>query len=75
MTMNAIAMRQELKTYIDDIPESSLSILEPLLSFFAREKKPLVETDLTAEEQDIIAEGRREYREHPENFVSLDSIG
>ena len=31
-----------------------------------------IETDLTAEEKADIAEGRKERREHPENFISLD---
>jgi len=32
----------------------------------------IIETDLTAEEKADIAEGRKERREHPENFISLD---
>jgi hypothetical protein len=34
--------------------------------------KVLIETDLTDEENAIIDAGAKEYREHPENFISLD---
>jgi hypothetical protein len=34
----------------------------------------MLETDLTEEELAIIAEGDREFEEHPENFVPLESI-
>jgi hypothetical protein len=34
----------------------------------------LLETDLNDEERAIIAEGDREFEEHPENFVLLEHI-
>jgi hypothetical protein len=33
-----------------------------------------IETDLTDEEKRWVQEGRRQYREHPEDFVPLESI-
>jgi len=36
--------------------------------------EPVIETDLTDEEKKIIQEGRKHYREHPEDFVPLESI-
>jgi hypothetical protein len=34
--------------------------------------QPIIETDLTDEEQEIIDASRDEYKNHPENFCSLD---
>jgi hypothetical protein len=44
-------------------------------AFFAEDYwKPVLETDLTAEKQAIIDAGDREFQEHPETFVPLESI-
>jgi hypothetical protein len=32
----------------------------------------IIETDLTEEEKAIVREGRKHYREHPEDFFTLD---
>jgi len=72
--MEAMAtVRQELHNYIDAIPERNLGLLRPLLSYFADEPL-IIETDLTDEERAVIAEGRRRYREHPEDFIPLESV-
>ena len=42
------------------------------MSYIAGE--PVIETDLTDEEKKLIQEGRKHYREHPEDFVPLESI-
>ena len=72
--MNATAIRQELKGYIDALPEASLEAVRPILrSYTDGDDQPLVyETDLTAEEREWIAEGRREAAEHPDDFITLD---
>jgi hypothetical protein len=70
--MNATAIRRELKRYIDAIPESNLEIVRPMLSFLAgnQANEPLVvETNLTAEEKAVVKAGRKERKEHPENFT------
>jgi hypothetical protein len=36
--------------------------------------KPVIETDLTAEERAIIAAGEKEYQEHPETFTPLSAL-
>jgi hypothetical protein len=72
--MTGIAMRQELHTYIDRIPETTLPALEPLLSFFANINRPVIETNLTDDEKATIREGRAEYKAHPETFVPLSAI-
>ena len=72
--MNATAaIRQELHTYIDIIPDRNLYALKPILSILA-EPAYILETNLTDEEQAIIAEGDKEFEEHPENFVALENI-
>jgi hypothetical protein len=72
--MTDIAVRKELKSFIDLIPGRNLYALRPLLTILIDE--PLViETDLTPEEHTLIAEGVQRFHEHPEDFVSLESIG
>ncbi|GHV07063.1 hypothetical protein FACS189485_16710 [Spirochaetia bacterium] len=34
----------------------------------------IIESDLTAEEKQIIADGEKEYREHPETFTPLSAL-
>jgi hypothetical protein len=70
--MEAIAVRKKLHTFIDEMPDYCLSSVEPLLSYLAGE--PVIETDLTDEEKGWVREGRKRYKEHPEDFVSLESI-
>jgi hypothetical protein len=71
--MPEAVLRKELENYIAIMPARHLSILKPLLSELA---KPFytVETDLTPDEMEIIKAGDKEFEEHPENFVLLDSI-
>jgi hypothetical protein len=71
--MTVTALRSELKSIIDDMPERSLYALKPLLSVLSIDPV-IIETDLTAEEKTLIEAGEKEYREHPENFVPLESI-
>ena len=75
--MNVTTVRRELKRYIDAIPESNLEIVRPMLSFLAgnQTNEPLViETNLTADEKAIIKAGRKERKEHPENFAPWATI-
>jgi hypothetical protein len=72
MTVNAL--RSELKSIIDDMPERSLYALKPLLTVLSSIDPVIIETDLTAEERALIEAGERDYREHPETFVPLESI-
>ena len=73
--MNATTIRRELKRYIDAIPESNLEIVRPMLSFLAGNQAPLViETNLTADEKAVIKAGRKERKEHPENFTPWATI-
>ena len=71
--MTAAVLRNELKGYIETMPERSLYALKPLLSVLC---KPFytIETDLTADEIAMIDEGMAEYRKNPSSFVPLDSV-
>ena len=76
--MNTTAVRKELKRYIDAIPESNLEIVRPMLSFLAGNqalsKTLVIETNLTAEEKVVINAGRKERKEHPENFTPWATV-
>jgi len=63
------AIRKEIMTYIDDIPDIKLEALKPILTLLADEVI-VVETDLTNDEKSIVSEGREEYKRG--NFVQLD---
>ena len=65
------AIRQEIHDYIDDIPDSKLEALKPLLALLL-DDMAIIETDLTEEEKNIIREGREEYKKG--GFVSLGSV-
>jgi len=70
--MEAVAVRKKLHTFIDEIPDNCLLSVEPLLSYLAGEA--VIETNLTDEEKNWVREGRKQYKEHPEDFVPLESI-
>jgi hypothetical protein len=70
--MEAVAVRKKLHTFIDEMPDNCLLSVEPLLSYLAGES--VIETDLTDEEKGWVREGRKYYKEHPEDFVPLESI-
>ena len=61
-----------IRNMTDEMPDYCLLSVEPLLSYLAGE--PVIETDLTDEEKKWVEEGRKHYREHPEDFVPLESI-
>jgi hypothetical protein len=47
--------------------------LRPLLNVLV-DYPVIIETDLTDEEKKWVQEGDKHYREHPEDFVPLESI-
>ena len=53
-------IRQEVQGYINQLPDIQLEALKPLLALLLNEN-PIVETDLTEEEKEIIQQGREEY--------------
>jgi hypothetical protein len=62
--MEAAVLRDELHSYIDSLPDCSLSALRPLLSFLVNPPYA-VETDLADEENALIEESLAEYRADP----------
>jgi len=70
----ATAVRRELKNFIDAIPEGNLEIVRPMLSFLAGNEPLIIETNLTAKEKAVIKAGRKERKEHPENFTPWTTI-
>ena len=85
MITETTALRQELHNFIDTLPERKLSALKPLLSILTEEEYPIgiedipeseiaIETDLSDEERAIVTRGVTRYHEHPEEFVTLDSV-
>ena len=76
--METVAVRQKLHTFIDELPDYCLSSVEPLLSYLARESAhpagAAIETKLTDEEKKWVKEGRKHYKEHPEDFIPLDKV-
>jgi len=70
--MKAAVVRKKLHTFIDEMPDNCLLSVEPLLSYLAG--KSIIETDLTDEEKGWVQDGRKHYREHPEDFVPLESV-
>jgi hypothetical protein len=66
-------LRQELHTYINELPESKLIVLRPLLSEMANDAI-VIETDLTGEEIAKIDAGMARYEESPDSFMTLDDF-
>ena len=63
------AIRKEIIDYIDDIPDSKLEALKPILTLLADEII-VVETNLTDEEKAIVSEGSIKYKKG--GFFPLD---
>ena len=62
------ALQQEMMNYIEDIPESELEALRPMLRLLASPNRMVIETDLTDEEVAIIDKGWEEWKANPESF-------
>ncbi len=69
--LNMSAIRQEVLNCIDNIPDSKLEALKPILTILVNDTIN-IETDLTDDEKKIVAEGREEYKQG--NFINLNSI-
>jgi len=68
-----MTLRQEIYACIDDISESKLIALKPLLVALA-DDSVVIEYDLTDEERAEIAEVIAEYRTSPGSFTLLDDL-
>lgn len=65
------AIRQEILNCIEDIPDSKLEALKPILTLLVDDSL-VIETNLTDEEKAIIQNGREEYKKG--DFISLYGI-
>jgi hypothetical protein len=74
----AIALRKELRGYIDSIPERHLPALKPLLADLAgtgTDYWTSVIEPANAEEAAMIEERMKDYYADPSSFISLETIG
>jgi hypothetical protein len=71
--METVTLKDELHSYIDALPERSLSALRPLLSFLV-EPPYAIETDLTDEENAMIEESLADYRADPSSVTSWRKV-
>ena len=53
-------IKQEIQEYISVLPDNALEALRPILALLIS-GEPIVETNLTDDERQIIAKGRAEY--------------
>jgi len=68
-----MTLRQEIQTFIDDIPESKLIALKPLLVALL-DDSIVIENNLTDDEKLIVDSGMKEYKSDPSKFISIDEI-
>ena len=68
-----MSVRQEIHAFIDDISESKLIALKPLL-FALADETIVIERDLTEEERILFAHGMAEYEANPDSFIPLDKV-
>ncbi|GHV08503.1 hypothetical protein AGMMS50229_17040 [Campylobacterota bacterium] len=69
----ASANRQELYGFIDMLPERSIPAVRSLLEMLSEDYwKPVIETDLTKEEIEMLREDREHRKNHPEDYVPLE---
>jgi hypothetical protein len=79
MSATATAARQELKSFIDVIPERSFDVVRNFLLYLVDapanvvDKSLIIETDLTTEEAELIAEGMRDYDSDPSTFTPWET--
>ena len=67
--MTATVLRNKLHTIIDDIPDRSLPVIQPLLSYIAEDYwKPVIEP-ASPKEIKMINERLKDYEADPSSFV------
>ncbi|MDR1940045.1 MAG: hypothetical protein LBQ40_04540 [Clostridiales bacterium] len=65
------ALKKEINSYIDKIPESKLAALIPLLKALSDDNF-IIETNLTKREIEVIKKGRAEFDKG--NYITLNQI-
>jgi len=70
--MTAAVLRKELHTMVDTIPEQSLPVIIPLMTYLSNDYwKPVIEP-ASPEEVAMIDERMKEYEKDPSCFAPLD---
>jgi hypothetical protein len=78
MNITTNAVRQELKGYIDVIPERSFEVVRNFLSYLV-ETSPVLNNSLIIESADadeiaMIEEGMQEYEKDPSSFTNWETV-
>ena len=64
-----VVIEKKAAKYLESLDVVMKQRIEQALKDLAKE--PAIETNLTAEEKKWVQEGRKHYKEHPEDFVPL----
>jgi hypothetical protein len=73
MNMSVKELKQGIYSYVDNLSYNKIVALYDFLSAMEDEYwQPVIETDLTEEEHQIIEQGRLDYAAHPEDYCSFD---
>jgi hypothetical protein len=70
--MSAKELRQQINSNLDLLPYNKVLIISELLSAMTDDDTYYIDTNLSEEDHAAVEESKREYKEHPENFISLD---
>jgi hypothetical protein len=71
--MSVKELKQGIYNYVDALSYNKMVALYSFLSAMEDDYwKPIIETNLSEEEQKIVISSSFEYKKHPENFCSLD---
>jgi len=68
-----MTIRQEIHNYVEDLSESKLMALKPLL-YALLDDSIAIEQNLTDEERSLIARGAAAYEADPDSFVPLEKV-
>jgi hypothetical protein len=72
--MTATVLREELHSMIDIVPDRSLPVIKPLLTYLADDYwQPVIEP-ASPEEIAMIDERMKDYETDPSSFMALDNI-
>ncbi|MDR0903091.1 MAG: hypothetical protein LBM59_00475 [Ruminococcus sp.] len=70
--MSAKELRQQINTNLDLLPYNKILIISQLLSAMTDDDEEFyIDTNLSEEDHAAVEESKKEYKEHPENFISL----
>lgn len=65
------SLQKEIIQYIEDIPDSELEALRPMLRLLASPDRMVIDTNLTDEERAMVASDLAEFESNPQNFKRI----